>query len=83
MADWVDALGEAFFRVTELFIDTERPRRSAGIVFAMLTAFGILGTLVAVYLGPKLDPVGYYILIPMLLASAAIAVYCFVTDGPD
>jgi hypothetical protein len=80
MADWIDTLSETVFRVTELFLDSDRPKRMVGIVFASLTAFGIIGTLIAICLGTKLDPLGCYFLIPVLLASTSISVYCLVTD---
>jgi hypothetical protein len=83
MADWIDTLGEAIQRVTESFMDSDRPRQLVGTIFAGLTAFLLLGTVIALWLGTKLDPVGYYFLIPIVLVSASIAIYCFVTDRHD
>lgn len=80
MSDWVDLLAETVFRATELFTGSSRPKRIIGLTFAAITIFGILGTLIAIYIGNKLPPVGYYVLVPALLLSSAISVYCFVTE---
>jgi|GEM_PF-2857717 hypothetical protein len=80
MSDWVDLLTETVFRAAELLTGSDRPKRIIGFAFAAITVFGILGTLIAIYIGTKLSPVGYYVLVPALLLSSAISVYCFVTD---
>jgi hypothetical protein len=80
MSDWVDILAETIFRATELLTGSDRPKRIIGITFAAITIFTILGTLIAIYIGTELPPVGYYILVPALLLSSAISVYCFATD---
>ena len=80
MSDWVDLLAETVYRATELLTGSGRPKRILGLTFAAITIFGILGTLIAIYIGTELSPVGYYVLVPALLLSSAISVYCFVTD---
>lgn len=81
MADWIDILGDAIFRIAEFFMDSNRPRRLFAVIFAAITTFGVIGTLFALALGANLAPTGFYILIPALLATTTIAVYCFLTDG--
>lgn len=80
MANWIETLGDAIFQIANYFTATERPRRLLGVFSAAVTAFGAIGTLVAVVSGIKLDPAGYIILIPALLATTAIAAYCLLTD---
>lgn len=75
MADWIDTLGDVIFHNAEPFMDSITPKRLVGIVFAGITAFAAIGTLVAVSLGTILDPVGYFVLIPLLLTTSSIA-YC-------
>ena len=80
MADWIDTLGDVIFHIAEPFMDSTRRKRLVGIVFAAITTFAVIGTLIAVSLGTNLDPVGYFVLIPLLLTTSSIACYCFVTD---
>jgi hypothetical protein len=80
MADWIDNLGDVIFHIAEPFMHSTRPKRLLGIVLAAITAFAVIGTLIAVSLDTKLDPVGYFVLIPLLLTTSSIACYCFVTD---
>jgi hypothetical protein len=80
MADWIGTLGDVIFHIAEPFMDSSRPKRLIGAVFAAITTFAIIGTFVAVWQGTKLNPVGYYVLIPLLLTTSSIACYCFLTD---
>lgn len=80
MADWIDTLGDAIFRIAEMFMDADRPKRLVGVKCVAITAFVAIGTLAAVALGTNLAPIGYIVLIPALLTTTAIAVYCFLTD---
>ncbi|XZE37159.1 hypothetical protein SH501x_002762 [Pirellulaceae bacterium SH501] len=80
MVDWIDTLGDVIFRIAEPFIDSTRPKRLVGIVFAAITAFALIGTSIAIWRGNNLDPVGYFVLIPLLLLTSSIACYCFLTD---
>jgi len=80
MADWIDTIGDAIFRIAESFMDTDRPKRLVGVAFVVITAFGTIGTLATVALGANLAPTGYYVTIPALLTTSAIAGYCFLTD---
>lgn len=80
MADWIDTLGDLIFHIAEPFMDSTRPMRLVGIVFATITAFAVIGTLLAVSLGTNLDSVGYFVLIPLLLTTSLIASYCFLSD---
>lgn len=80
MADCNDTVGDMIFHIAEAFMETTRPKRLVGIVFASITAFVVIGTLIAVSLGTNLDPVGYFVLIPLLLTTSSIACYCFLTD---
>ena len=80
MADWIDTLGDVIFRIAGSFVDAERPKRVIGIAFAAITAFGTIGTLAAIALGVKLAPAGYFVFLPALLMTTAVAGYCFWTD---
>jgi hypothetical protein len=80
MSDWIDILGDAIFRIAELFMINDRPKRLVGVIFVAITAFGAIGTLIAVTLGAYLAPNGYFVLIPALMTTTAIAGYCFLTD---
>jgi hypothetical protein len=80
MADWIDTLGDAIFCIAEHFMDTSRPKRLLGVSFVAVTAFGTFGTLIAIARGANLSPVGYYVLIPLFLTTAMVAIYCFITD---
>ncbi len=80
MADWIDTLGDLMFHIAEPFMNSSRPKRLVGIGFVYITAFAVIGTLIAVWLGANLNPVGYIILVPVLLLTASIACYCFLTD---
>ena len=66
-------LGDLIFHIAEPFMDSTRPMRLVGIVFATITAFAVIGTLLAVSLGTNLDSVGYFVLIPLLLTTSLIA----------
>ena len=80
MIDWIQTLGDAIFHIAELFMDFTRPKRLVGIWFAAITAFGVIGAFIAVLLGTNLDPLGFFVVIPLLLISSAIASYCILTD---
>lgn len=80
MSDWIDILGDAIFRIAESFMITDRPKRLVGVIFVAVTAFGAIGTLIAVALGANLAPNGYFVLVPALMTTTAIAGYCFLTD---
>jgi hypothetical protein len=80
MADWIDTLGDVIFRIAEPLMDSTRPKRLVGIVFAAITALAVVGTSIAMWRGNNLDPVGYFVLIPLLLLTSLIACYCFITD---
>ncbi len=80
MADWIDTLGDVIFHIAEPFMDSTRPKRLVGIAFAAITTFAVIGTLIALWLGTNLNPVGYFVLIPLLLLTSSISCYCFVTD---
>ncbi len=80
MTDWIDTLGDVIFRIAEPFMDSTRPKRLVGVVSAAITAFAVIGTLIAVSLGTILEPAGYFILIPLLITTSSIACYCFLTD---
>lgn len=80
MADWIDTLGDAIFQIAQSFMDSNRPKRLVGIAFIAITAFGMIGTLAAVAFGANLELTGYSILIPALLTTTSIVLYCFLTD---
>lgn len=80
MVDWIATLGDAIYYIAEPFMDCSRPRRLVAVVFAALTTFAILGTIIALALGAVLDPLGYFCLIPALLLTSSISCYCFITD---
>ena len=78
MTDWVDAFGDAVFQIASSLTDDRTPKQIVGIVFAALTAFFVIGTVVALWLGTKLVPVSWFIAVPMLLISISISIYCLV-----
>ena len=80
MADWIETLGDVIFHIAEPFMDSSRPKRLVGVVFAAITTFAVIGTAIAISLGTNLDPIGYFVLIPLLLTTSSIACYCFVSD---
>lgn len=80
MADWIDYLGDAIFRTAEFFMNSERPKRSLGILFVALTVFGAVAILAAIAWGANVALAGYYVVVPLLLTTASIAGYCFLTD---
>ena len=80
MADWIDTLADAIFHSAERFMNSGRPKHLVGVWFVAITVFGTLGTLIAIARGTILAPVGFYVLIPVLLATATVATYCFVTE---
>ncbi len=80
MADWIDLLGDVIFQVAGSLMDTSRPKRLVGIWLAAVVTFGTIGLLAAFLLGARLDPLGFYVFIPALMITAAIAGYCFLAD---
>ncbi len=76
MADWVDALGDAVYQVASSIVNDRTPKQIVGIVFGALATFLVIGTIVSLWMGVKLDPVGWFIAVPLLLICATISVYC-------
>jgi hypothetical protein len=84
MTDWTDILGDTISQIAQSFMDSNRPKRLIGVAFIAITAFGILGTCIAVACVGNLGAAGFSLLIPTLIATTLIALYCFATDrGPE
>ena len=82
MADWIDVIGDAVFHVAGSLVKDRTPKQTVGIIFGALAAFILIGTIVAIWIGTELDPIGWFVLIPCLLVCISVSLYCLVT-GPD
>ncbi len=76
MTEWIDAIGEAFFHIAGALIDDRSPRQTVGIIFGMLAAFIFIGTIVAVWIGTKLESIGWFVFIPLFLGCVSASLFC-------